>query len=147
MNTQETLHIDCSGLLQTKVHWVDMIIFLKRWSWKGYFSVTLGKTIHSGLVGNRAYLFNTTSFLRRLSCKGHWPQWRGEASAQSFKLMTLGKPLYIHFSGLLRDGASQVKMIGLLRKWSCKGHSSLTQGRVFTFIQASWETELIKSIQ
>ena len=33
-------------------------------------------------------------------------------------------------------------MIGLLRRWSCKGHSSLTQGNICMFIQFSQEMEL-----
>ena len=65
---------------------------------------------------------------------------------QSYKADTLGKPLHIHCSGLLRDRVCQVNMIGLLGRWSCKWHSSLTQRSLCILVQVSWDTELLKSI-
>ena len=57
-----------------------------------------------------------------------------------------GKPLHI-CSGLLGGRAQLVNLIGLLRRWSWKGHSSLTQGSLCMFIQVFPETDLIESVQ
>ena len=39
------LHINCSGLQGDGGHKVPMIASLGRWSWKGHFLVTQGKTV------------------------------------------------------------------------------------------------------
>ena len=87
-----------------------MINVLARWSWKGCFSVTLGKTPHcSSLLGDRAHQVYMIGILRR----------------QSFKVLItdIGKPLHIH-SGLPGGRAYQVNLIGFLGRWCCKGHLS-----------------------
>ena len=60
--------------LETEVQWVNMIVLLKRWSWKGFLSLTLGKTLHihsSGLPGDR--FFEQKVLLGRWSWKAiHW---------------------------------------------------------------------------
>ena len=36
-----TVHVPCD----TELWWVDMVVLLKRWSWKGHLSATVGKTV------------------------------------------------------------------------------------------------------
>ena len=97
---------------ETELQWVNKIVLLKRWSWKGSSSVILGSILHvhcSGLPEERA--FEEIVLLRRWYWKGH-------------SLVTQGKPLCIYCSGPLGDWAYQADMIALLGRWSCKGHSS-----------------------
>ena len=45
-------------LLEDRVHLVHMIVLVKRWSWKGHSSLTLGKPMYvhfSGFPGNRSF--------------------------------------------------------------------------------------------
>ena len=121
------------------------------WSWKGCFSVTLGKTHVNclGLSWDRAHGVNTVGLLRRWFCKG-CSSLTKEVSVYSFKppgsqgLVTdIGEPF--HFSGLLGDRACQINMIGLLGRLSLKGHSLVTLVKPWlcTFIvQVSLETAL-----
>ena len=60
-------------------------------------------------------------------------------------IMVTGKPLHVD-SGVPGNRAHGVNMIGLHGRWSCKGHSLLTQGSLCTFIQVSKEIEHIRSI-
>ena len=52
---------------------INIIVLVARWSSKGHFSVTLGKTqlSWSGLLGDRADLVDMIGLLRRWSCKRH----------------------------------------------------------------------------
>ena len=63
--------------------------------------------------------------LRRLSCEGH-----------------IGKPLHI-YSGLLETDL--IKAVEIYSK-DCVEKALVTQQSLYTFVQVSWETELIELI-
>ena len=115
-NTRDTssLCIHCSGIRETELQAVflgDIALsqyssFSGRIALKGHSLVTLGKLLLFFQVSGR----------------------------QKLHVNNIGEPLHIHSSGLLGDRAHQVNMTGLLRRWSCKEHSSVTQGNICTFI-------------
>ena len=150
---KKLLHIH-SGLPGQQTHWVDTIVLLTRWFWKGFLSVTLGTPlhIHCWVSGETAHWIDMICLLIRWSYKGHllltiwnlclfWFFWETEL----FKLVTLGKPLHIHYSCIPGDRAHWIYMIGLLRRCSFKRHLSLTQGS-FCMCLRSPGRQLIKSI-
>ena len=102
----------CSSLTQGSLHTFIQVSWEKepKSADTGEASVCL----FSGLPGERAPWVNMTVFLRGWSCIGYLLQWTVEKSAhlvrspgrQNFRLVTLGKPLHINYSGLLRESLS-----------------------------------------
>ena len=111
-----------------------MIIVLKRWSWKGCFSVTLGKILHiycSCLPGDRAHWVDMIGSLSRCSCKGC----SSPTKRSLFKFIHISwvtdledtdtkEASVCSFSGLSGDRACSVNITGFSEKWPFKGHLS-----------------------
>ena len=131
---EETLQIPYSGLLGYRHLSVNMQVLLRRWSWNGHSSVTLGRTLHihcSDYPGDRVLWVNMNVSLGKYLRNGHSSV--TEDSAHS----------------LFRSPGRQSSWgwWDWLRRWSGIGCLSVTLGKkLHTFmIQVSKYTELFKS--
>ena len=135
--------------------WVDMIVLVARWSWKGHFSVTLGKTwlIYTGLRETELWV-NTIVLVARWCWKGHFMVTVGKMwlflsglRETEFQAIFLGdrasshSPRRWNFKLFSKEMQLQVNTIVLVARWSWKGHFSVTLGKTQLICWGIAETE------
>ena len=136
--------------------WVNTIVLVARWCWKGHFLVIMGKTqlfwsglreagLQAILSGDRVLSHSSRRWSFKLFSKemqlqvntivlvARW-SWKGHFS------VAMGKTWLIYTG--LRETELWVNTIVLVARWCWKGHFMVTVGKMWLFWSGVKETEL-----